>query len=83
MELMKFYADWCAPCKAVSTLLQQEDRLKNIKLIEVDIDEYLSAVTEFRVKSIPTLILFDENGKELRRLSGNITPTNLDNFLNP
>lgn len=67
-----FWAVWCPPCRITGPILDElsgeidESKLKIGKL-NVDDNQHLS--TEYRVLSIPTIIIF-QNGKELERIVG-------------
>lgn len=66
-KLLVFSATWCGPCKAFKPTLQQldQDRIEYI-----DIDEMPEIREDYEVKSVPTVILVDEDGEELQRLVG-------------
>lgn len=69
--LVDFWASWCGPCKMVAPILneiarEQEGKLR-IGKVNVDNQQILSA--RFKVRNIPTLILF-KNGKEVKRIVG-------------
>jgi len=69
--VLDFWANWCAPCHAMTPILRGlagkfEDRLIFAK---VDVDNSRDLAQQFGVNSIPTLILF-RNGKEWDRLNG-------------
>lgn len=58
--LVDFYAEWCQPCKQVPPVLKEvKDRFKeSIRIIKVNVDRNPFIASHYRVKSIPTLILF-------------------------
>ncbi len=58
--LVDFYADWCQPCKQVQPILQEvkSEFRENIRILKVNVDKNPLIASQFRVKSIPTLILF-------------------------
>ncbi|WP_287385716.1 thioredoxin family protein [Lachnospira sp.] len=66
MKLYKFYADWCQPCKAQTKLL--EDLNENIEIIPINIEEESSSelCEKYGVRSLPTLVLVDEFGGDLK-----------------
>ncbi len=68
--LVDFYADWCGPCKMLAPILEQiSEENPEIKIIEVNVDEYSDKAKDYNILSIPTLVLM-EKGKEKKRLVG-------------
>lgn len=61
--LVDFFATWCGPCKMIGPVL--EDLGKELegkaKIIKVDIDQSGDLADEFRISSVPTMILFKDN----------------------
>lgn len=60
LTLIDFFATWCAPCKAISPVLEDlsselEDKVTIYKL---DIDESPNSPTAKGVRGVPTLMLF-------------------------
>ena len=68
MKVMKFYATWCGPCKAMSQILSTMDDLPEIQ--EIDIDEHMETAAKFNVRSVPTLVMVAEDGTEVKRYTG-------------
>ncbi len=69
--LVDFHAVWCGPCRVLSPIIEKiaEHFAKKIKVAKVDIDSEQTTAMEYRVTSVPTLILF-KDGKEINRLIG-------------
>lgn len=69
--LVDFFATWCGPCKMQGPILEQ---VKNeigdaANVIKVDVDSNRRAAAEYRIQSVPTLIIF-KNGEAVWRASG-------------
>ena len=79
--LVDFYADWCGPCKMLSPILEQLASEVDIDIIKVDVDKYQDLAREYKVMSIPCLILFD-NEKEIKRTLGFMPKEKLKEFIN-
>ena len=82
MRLVKYQSAWCQSCKTQTSLLNTID-LGDIILEQIDIDNLdMQQLSKVKVHGIPTLILYDNQGTELRRKSGALTGEQLRNFLN-
>ena len=69
--LIDFWAEWCAPCRAVAPILEEIAREKGDKLrvVKLNVDENPDVTRRLGVMSIPTLILF-ASGEEKARIVG-------------
>ena len=71
LVLVDFYATWCGPCKTMHPVLQElKQRLGDqIRILKIDVDRYQNPAAQYRIQSVPTLMLF-RNGQTLWRQSG-------------
>ncbi|HEX9684147.1 MAG TPA: thioredoxin [Acidimicrobiales bacterium] len=69
--LVDFWAEWCAPCKAVAPVLEEiaAEHGEKISIRKLNVDENPEIGRTHRVMSIPTLIVF-KDGAEAKRLIG-------------
>jgi len=67
MNVLRFTASWCQPCKALAQQLEELGLDKDVTVI--DIDEQQDLAIQYGVRSVPTLIAVDNN-KEVKRMVG-------------
>lgn len=75
MRVLKFSASWCEPCKQLSKTLEAMDFPYEVS--EVDVDTNRIASVEYGIRTVPTMILVDENNNQLKRVSGSMTQSQL------
>lgn len=80
--LVDFWADWCNPCKVILPYVEAiAEQYKNqLHVVKVDIDKLSNIASEYAVRGIPTLILF-QKGSELDRSIGVKSQEELVDFL--
>lgn len=69
--LVHFGAPWCGPCRMIEPLLSQfQAQLKEpVKLVAINTDENLKLASHYRIKTLPTILVF-QGGQVLHRLEG-------------
>lgn len=84
LTLIQFYAEWCAPCRAmmpvIASLKEKKYDWLEIQQINVDLDAEMSF--KYNVRAIPTMVAV-KNNKEVWRNTGMLTEKNLTDQLSP
>ena len=74
--VVDFWAEWCGPCKALGPVLEDlSEDIKNVKIVKINIDENPQTPQQYRIRSIPTLMVF-KGGQPVATKVGSL-PKNL------
>lgn len=82
MKTLEIYsASWCNPCSQLKQTLAGMVPLENVTVEIVDIEEQLPKAKLSGIRSVPTLILKDAEGIELKRKTGSMSANALLDFI--
>ena len=70
VNVEKWYATWCAPCQHITPIL---DDMAAKGLISLDVEQNMPAARASRVRGVPTIIVRDDDGKELARFHDHVS----------
>ena len=79
-RILRFTASWCQPCKILAKNLEMVNT-KKVLIEVVDIDVHSEVAVEYGIRSVPTLVMKDEN-IEVKRFSGVKTTKELEAWIN-
>lgn len=80
LVIVDFYADWCGPCQMLAPVLEDLEKETSIKIVKINVDEIPDLARQFRIMSIPTLMLF-KNGKFVKKELGYMPIERLREFI--
>jgi len=80
--LVDYWAEWCGPCKMIDPLLHElaDEFDGQIKIAKVNIDENQQIANQFKIRGIPTLMVF-RDGKVQGMKVGAVTKGVLKEFI--
>jgi thioredoxin 1 len=63
VTLKDFYADWCGPCKTQDPILEDlSEEWTDVEFEKVNVDEQQDVANEYQVRSLPTLVVENDDG---------------------
>ncbi|EME27801.1 Thioredoxin-like protein slr0233 [Galdieria sulphuraria] len=82
--LVDFHSYGCGPCLMLAPILEElgKEYSQQLTIFKVDTDKYAALASQYYIRALPTLILF-ENGKEVTRWVGLLSKRELVDALQP
>jgi thioredoxin 1 len=81
--LVDFWAEWCAPCKAIAPTLEEisEEMKDKLKVVKVNVDENPTVFNNYNLRGIPALLMF-KNGEKVSEKIGSHPKSALQAWVN-
>ena len=86
LVFVDFYADWCSYCKQLDEDTFTDPNVQarfsqGYVLVKVNTDKNPDLASQYKVYGLPTLVVMDANGNEIKRQEGFVDPDELLNML--
>ncbi len=80
--LVDFWAEWCAPCKAIGPALEEisDELADKVTIVKLNIEDHPDTPSKYGVRNIPTLMLF-KNGQPVETKLGGAPKAQLKSWL--
>ncbi len=82
-KVIKFYANWCGPCKVYAPTFERvkQELQEGIEFVEVNVEEDPDNLAgEFKVRGIPLTVVL-EDGEKIKEKSGRLSETELKELI--
>lgn len=86
VKIIKLGAVWCAPCRMLSPIFHKISEMKEFEGIDfydldIDDDDNYEIVSKYQIRSVPTILVLDENNEIVRKFVGAIPENQLVSML--
>ena len=82
IQVKKFYAEWCGPCKMLTPLMEAvKKNHTDIQFEDIDVDTQFEIASKYSIRSVPTVIV-EKDGVEVQRFAGLQAEMTYNNALN-
>jgi thioredoxin 1 len=82
LKVMKFYADWCGPCKTLTPIFDEvSSEVENVDFQSINVDVDSETAARYGIKAIPTIV-FEKDDKVVQKKMGILSKKQIVEFIN-
>jgi len=81
MKVIYFWATFCGPCKVVSPVVDAINAGGSFHVDKINIEEDPEVANDFGIRSVPALLMVDDDGNEVKRLIGLQSKEKISEFI--
>ena len=82
MKILKFYAEWCGPCRQLAKNIDKvKESHPELEVESINVDENEELIEKYGIKDLPVIIKLAEDGSEVSRNVGLLTVSDLEKFI--
>lgn len=85
MEIIRFHAEWCGPCKAMQPIVDKvfkDDKYSSFTFKDIDVDnDDDDLASKFKIRNVPTILIINDNDEVVDKMVGSGTENDLRKFL--
>ena len=80
--LVDFWAEWCAPCRAIAPVVEElaQNYAGKLQVGKLNIDQHPNIPGKYAIRAIPTLLLF-KNGQVVEQIVGLASRSKLEDVI--
>jgi thioredoxin 1 len=82
--VVDFFAEWCAPCKAMAPALEQvaKEMTGKVKVVKIDVDQNPETTQKYRIQAMPTLMMFKDGKVAATQVGALVQKSKLEAWIN-
>lgn len=80
VRILKYHAPWCGPCRIMGPIVDRVAAKHSLEVKSYNIDDYEDECKMLNIKSVPTIILTNDDGEEIKR-TGSLTESEFDKWI--
>lgn len=82
MKIIKFYADWCMPCKALTPIFDEISQMEEFKDVEfhsmnIEDENAFELVQKYKIQAVPSIVILNDDDSLNKKIIGMLPKSDL------